>query len=305
VIGVLDPKLFEWGTPTGPLTLAEETSFTRTIRDVIRTARDCNVKLLTAGEYWQRLWADFVTPLQARLRTPEGRQVVAELRKVGGRSTSYPSAPPATRVWGFQTMFGPNALPAGWEKRMADAVSRGVAAGQPVVLFARLVPGRNLIVHEGKQHVRIDEVTWWRLYVRTPGSPRHVGIDCIRDATQIRRPWTIRIDPRLPTSKDGVKYPYCLPSDWHRGRCVVVATKASVPAWVDATGRGWTRPNIPGGAGYHWDVFFSDPALIASIGVDQVNIVEVGAPTAEGSPGSLHHVPTKKKAKVTDTGWGC
>lgn len=303
MIGVLDPKLFEWGTPTGPLTAAEEDSFTRTIRAVIRTVKDCGVDLLTAGEYWQRLWADFVIPLAARLRTPEGRGVVAELRKVGGRSTSYASAPPATRVWGFRTMFGVDALPAGREDRMADAVSRGVAAGQTVVLFARLVSGRNLIVHTGKQHVRIHEVIRWRLYVRTPGSPRHVGIDCIRDAHQLRRPWTIRIDQRLPTSVDGARYPYCLPSDWHRGRCAVVATKASVPAWVDAQGRGWTRPNIPEGKGHHWDVFFSDPALIASIGVDQVNIVEVGAPRAEGTPGSLHHVPTKKR--VTDTGWSC
>lgn len=76
-------------------------------------------------------------------------------------------------------------------------------------------------------------------------------------------------------------------------------------AWVDAQERGWTRPNIPGGKGHHWDVFFNDPALIASIGVDQVNIVEFGAPAAEGTPSSLHHVPTKKAARVTDTGWSC
>jgi hypothetical protein len=305
MIGVLDPKLFEWGTPTNPLTSAEEESFIRIIGDVVRTTREFGVELLTTGEYWLRLWADFVTPLVARLCTPEGRGVVAELRKVGGRRTTYPAAPPATRVWGFRTMFGTGALPTGWEDRMADAVSRGVAAGHTVVLFTRLVRGRNLFVHTGKQHVRIDEVTRWRLYVRTPGAPQHVGIDCIRNAHQLRRRWTIRIDPRLPTSEDGARYPYCLPPDWYRGRCVVVATKLSAPAWVDAQGRGWTRPNIPNGKGYHWDVFFSDPALTASIGVDQLNIVEVGAPKAEGTPGSLHHVPTTKASKVTDKGWNC
>lgn len=303
MIAVLDPKLFEWGTATGPLSSDDEKSFIRHIRDVIRTVRGFGIELLTAGEYWRRLWADFVTPLEARLRTPEGRGVVAELRKVGGRATSYQSAPLATRVWGFRAMFGPSVLPTGWEDRMADAVSRGVAAGHKVVLFARLVSGRNLEVRAGKQHVRIHEVTRWRLYVRTPGASRHVGIDCIRNAHQLDRPWTIRIDPRLPTSMDGARYPYCLPSDWHRGRCAVVATRASVPAWIDSQGRGWTRPNIPEGAGHHWDVFFSDPDLIASIGVDQVNIVEFGAPKSEGTPGSIHHVPTKKR--VTDTGWSC
>lgn len=307
MIGVLDPKLFDWGRSTDPLTSADEKIFFRLIRDVIQTVREFGVELLTDGEYWRSLWADFVAPLDARLRTPEARAAVSELRKVGGRSTSYPPAPPATRVWGFRTMFGHGMLPNGWEERMADAVSRGVAAGHTVVLFARLVNGRNLNIRTGKQHVRIHEVTRWRLYVRTPGAPRHVGIDCVRDAHQIRRPWTIRIDPRLPTSEDGVtvRYPYCLPPDWHRGRCVVVATKASVPVWIDTQGRGWTRPDIPGGAGYHWDVFFSEPALIASIGVAQLNIVEVGAPKTEGTPGTLHHVPTTKAARVSDKGWSC
>ena len=40
-------------------------------------------------------------------------------------------------------------------------------------------------------------------------------------------------------------------------------------------------------------------------GVDQLNIVEYGAPATEGRVGHLHHVPSKKEGKVHDVGWSC
>lgn len=305
MIGILDPALFQWGT-VGQLSSAEEAALRRILGDVITAVRARGIQLGTTGAYWSALWKDFVVPLQARVSSPQVKALFGELRKLGGATSKFPTPPPQTRVWGFRTMFGATSgLPAGWEDRMGDAVARHVAAGQDVVLFVRLVPGRNLRVWTGKAQVKIHEVTRWRLFVRTPGAPTHQRIDCVRGLEQFQRPWSIRLDPRLPLPADGARYPFCLPVNWHRGSCSVVSTVSSVPAWVDARSRGWTRPNIPQGAGYHWDVFFSNAADVARVGVDQLNIVEYGAPATEGTAGHLHHVPTKKAGKVTDAGWAC
>lgn len=126
-----------------------------------------------------------------------------------------------------------------------------------------------------------------------------------RSPEQIHRPWTIRYDERLPTNEDNVRYPFCLPVDWHRGRIKAVGTRESVPAWLDAVRRAWTRPNIPGGRGYHWDVFLEDTDEISAVGTDQLNIVAYGAPSTEGVPGNIHHVPAEKKGRVRDVGWSC
>jgi len=306
MIALLDPALFVWGSPDGPLVPADEAEFASLVSRAIQACREARATVTPIAGYWDRLWKDFVRPLQARLQTPRARAAVDELRKLGGKLTEFSPTSADTRVWGFRTLFGQsNMMPSDWEDRMADAASRAIIAGKSVMMLVRLVDGRNLRVHRGKQNVVLHEVTRWRLYVRAAGAGAHVPIDCVRSATQIRRTWTIRYDERLPTEADGARYPFCLPVDWHRGRRQAIRTKESVPAWVDTAGRGWTRPNIPGGAGYHWDVFFDDPQEVSDIGVDQLNIMEYAAPPSEGTAGALHHTPTRKKGRVKDTGWRC
>jgi len=304
MIALLDPALFIWGNAEGILTPADEAEFATLVYKAIRACREAHATVTAIAGYWDHLWKDFVRPLQKRLQTQEARAAVDELRKLGGKTTEFPPASADTRVWGFRTLFGhAGVMAADWEDRMADAASRAIVAGNAVMMLVRLLEKRNSLLHTGKQNVVIREVTRWRLYVRPPGWGAHVPIDCVRSTAQIRRRWTIRYDERLPIAADGARYPFCLPVDWHRGRTQAVRTKESVPAWVDAAGRGWTRPNIPGGAGYHWDVFFDDAQEVSDIGVDQLNIVEYGAPANEGRAGTLHHVPTRKQAKVRDTGW--
>ena len=88
---------------------------------------------------------------------------------------------------------------------------------------------------------------------------------------------------------------------------MAVRTVESAPAWVDQAGRGWTHPDIPEGRGYHWDVFFDDPGLVAQIGLSQLNIVAWGAPASEGHPGEIHHIPTTKRSRARniEIGWSC
>jgi hypothetical protein len=298
--------LFVWGSAEGTLSPADEAEFATLVSSAILACREARATVTAIAGYWERLWKDFVHPLQRRLQTPRARAAVDELRKLGGKATEFPPASADTRVWGFRTMFGQTTvMPADWEDRMADAASRAIVAGKAVMMLVRLLDKRNSRSHVGKQHVKIQEVTRWRLYVRPSGRGTRTPIDCVRSKAQIRRRWTIRYDERLPTPDDNARYPFCLPVDWHRGRTQAIRTKESVPAWVDAAGRGWTRPNIPGGAGYHWDVFFDDPQEVADIGVDQLNIMEHGAPPSEGTAGALHHTPTRKQGRVKDTGWRC
>jgi hypothetical protein len=306
VIALLDPAMFVWGAPDSDLSRADEAKLEALLGLALQAARAANARITPVETYWNTMWRELVEPLRKRLQTSSARAAIDELRKRAGQPTTFPAAPPSTRVWGFLTMFGHIAtMPAAWVDRMASAASQAIASGQPVMLLVRLVPSRNMAIHTGKQHVMIEEVTRWRLYVRLLGAASHTPIDCVRSPAQVRRPWTIRYDERLPTSADHARYAFCLPPDWHRGRITAVGTRASVPAWLDAVGRAWTRPNIPGGAGYHWDVFLEDPEDVAAVGTAQLNVVAYGAPPAEGIPGDLHHVPTDKQGRVRDVGWSC
>jgi hypothetical protein len=97
-------------------------------------------------------------------------------------------------------------------------------------------------------------------------------------------PWTARFDWRLPGSGSGVLYPFVPPVEWWKGSSVAFRTVSSKHAWVDIDGNGWARPNIPNGAGYHWDVYVN-----TQYGQNQINVVEFGAPQSEGMPGQIHH----------------
>lgn len=311
MIALLDPALFVWGKPHEELKEEDETRIAATLSNVLVASRMANASLIPIRGYWDELWREFGAPLRARLRTSRAKRAFDELRKAGGRpgsgaSTVFQTAPPSTRVWGFKTMFGQwSPIPDEWVDRMAAAASSAVSTGSDVILLARLVDGRNLRIHRGKQHVNLHEITRWRLYVRLPEAPRHIAIDCIRTSHQVKRHWTIRYDERLPTCKDGVRYPFCIHDHWHLGRVAVCGTKLSAPAWIDRMDRGWVRPNIPEGAGYHWDVYFENPHDVDRIGGNQLNIVEYGAPSSEGTPGDLHHIPTAKQYAVMDRGFQC
>ena len=81
----------------------------------------------------------------------------------------------------------------------------------------------------------------------------------------------------------------------------------SKPCWIDRHGNGWARPNINAGASYHWDVYINNPNHVALVGLNQVNVVQFGAPAGEGKAGWIHHVPGDKAGKINleKRGWSC
>lgn len=187
---------------------------------------------------------------------------------------------------------------------MEAATLRAVATGEDVVLFVRRIEGRNLHVHRAG-NTTLDENTRWVLHVQSSIAGRK-QILCVYHPRNITETWSTRFDWRLPRAPDA-RFPFCAPLFWWLRATPVFDTKQSKPCWIDQHGNGWARPNINSGAGYHWDVYIRNPNHVAAIGLDQINVVQFGAPAGEGRPGWIHHVPTGKAGKVNekDRGWSC
>jgi hypothetical protein len=298
VIAVLDPAWFVARDP-GP---ENERALADDLGAVLALLRRSGARLVAAEDYWPPLWKELVQPLERRF--PSVRVQLGELRKLGVPRT-LPTLDRSHRVWGFEPMFGHPCLGGEWADRMAKAVLR-LALGhaeEPLLLVAREVGGRNVVEHKAGHSV-ILESTRWRLYVQ-PGTAQPVAVPAVRSIRQIEVPWTARYDWRLPGAEDGARYPFCPPLKWWKRDVRAVGTHTSKPCFLDGRGDGWARPNIPKGAGYHWDVFLSSPELHDRIGVDQINVVAFGGPASEGKAGDLHHVPQDKVGAVRDLGWTC
>lgn len=296
IIGLLDPSLF---LKRDSNTVQQELDL------VVRICRDHKVTLVPFPEYWNDLWSVLGRPLEQQL-PPEAKGSVVALRNLGERAkhTEVPTlGAHAGKVWrrGFSELFA--SLGDSWEESMMRAVLRALSAGHDVIMLTRKVLGRNVRRHAGSDST-LDEITRWMLYVQ----PKEMGprsILCVHHPRNLRERWTVRFDWRLPASSDGGPYPFCPPDGWWRGQTQAHRTICSKPAWIDQCGNGWARPNIQGGAGYHWDVFITKPQLQQRVGLAQINVVQFGAPAREGKPGTIHHVPSEKEGKITGLGWAC
>jgi hypothetical protein len=296
MIGLLDPALFL------PRSDAE---VERDLALVVRACREHEIQVVPLGEYWRDLWRLFAQPFERQLGST-AKRALQELRKLAeGSKRQLPAldsaAGKAGRAW-FEQMFGYGALGVSWEERMVAATLRAAMAGEKVVLFTRRIEGRNLCVHR-VHNCRLDETTRWVLHVQPKGIG-HKQILCVHHLRNMSEPWTTRFDWRLPASSDGGRYPFCPPDRWWKGSTQAHRTVRSKPAWVDKHGNGWARPGTPG-TGYHWDVFIDLAGVRDLVGLSEINVVEFGAPAAEGNAGELHHVPDAKEGKVTGTGWSC
>lgn len=299
MIVALDPALFV----ARPMGAAGESALRDDLKAMLGFLKVTGARLIAADDYWLPLWQELIEPLICNF--PRLMGDFAQLRKAGLPRSLLPFDGPH-RIWGFVPMFHqPHlSLDHSWPDRMARAMIRmHLSLGEPIVLFVRPVQGRNIMRH-GAGHSVIDETTRWRLYIQ-PRTAEPVAISCVTRPRNLEVPWTARFDARLPGAEDGARYPFCPPARWWKRPVPAVGTHTSKPAFIDACGCGWARPNIPSGAGYHWDVFVSERTRAHRIGLDQINVVEHGAPPSEGEPGSLHHVPQDKKHVVHDCGWRC
>jgi len=297
MIGLLDPALF---LPRPAQEVSED------LASVLRICKEHRVCLATLEEYWKDLWSNLAQPLERALPA-DAKRALQEVRKYGESSNRFiaPLSHAPGSVWrrGFQQLFGGAIFASSWEERMAAAAIRAVASGEEVVVFTRRMEGRNLSRHQAG-NVTLNENTRWVLHLQ-PSGLGHRQVLCVHHRRNLVDRWTSRFDYRLPGHAPGVPYPFCPPEYWWKGATPAHRTVQSRPAWIDRLDNGWARPNINGGAGYHWDVYVATLGRQVAVGLDQINVVQFGAPEAEGSPGHLHHEPTGKAGMVTGTGWTC
>lgn len=296
MIGLLDPALF---------LQRPENEVQNDFNVVLQTCQKYSVSVPMLDEYWSDLWTQFGSPLEHSL-SPLGKRALQEVRKLGQRSSI--AVPPLNKVagsvWlrGFQQLFGAQHLTTSWEQRMAAASIRAASTREKVVLFTRKMQGRNLVKHVAESST-LDEITRWVLYLQ-PAGIGPVQLLCVYHPRNLVDNWTCRFDWRLPGGQEA-RYPFCPPESWWKGSTVAWRTVSSKPAWIDRNNNGWARPNIPNGAGYHWDVFIQSVGLQEAVGLNQINVVGFDAPPSEGRPGYIHHVPSVKAGKISEIGWRC
>ncbi|MBI5497139.1 MAG: hypothetical protein HY904_19145 [Deltaproteobacteria bacterium] len=297
MIALIDPAFFAARTD-GP---DRATAVQHDVGLILEFLKETQAQLVAVEDYWRPLWMELIRPIEHRY--PEVRPWLTELRKRALQRHITPLTD-VTRVWGFRLMFDCAALfsTSAWVDRMSRSVLRLASLNEPIVLIARPVVGRNIRRHQ-TGNIVIDEVTRWRLYVQ-PGTSRHVPVPCVARPRHVQLPWTARFDWRLPACEDAARYPFCPPPEWWKGATAAVQTRSGKPSFVDGLDNAWTRPNIPGGAGYHWDVFISKMQLLERIGDKHINVVAFGGPPDEGTPGSIHH-RGQDQAKLNDQGWTC
>jgi hypothetical protein len=301
-IGLIDPALL----------LERDHQLLRQEIDLILSAcRDFNIRVLPFPEYWPDLWRHLGRALEETLppQAQKARQALQQLRVVGQKNASsivLAGEESIGAVWknGFEQLFG-NIGGTSWTEKMAAATLRAVGTGDDVVLFTRILENRNVTQHRTGETTLL-EITRWVLHVQSKAFGRRQVL-CVHHPRNISERWTARFDWRLPSPNDGAGYPFCVPGKWWQQATPSFKTIRSKPCWIDRKQNGWARPNINEGSGYHWDVFIENRSLAEAVGLDQINVVEFGAPQEEGKAGSIHHVPNKKAGKIDlkKRGWTC
>lgn len=285
MLAILDPVLFD---PAAPLTIGS-------LDELIRLLRRKGAQIPDVAWYWKKVQLELIQPLHAR---PEYREL-DRLRDFV-RPVALSPLPRRVSVWSFRQMFG--VLGERWVDIMARLVTGAVLSGEETVLLTHLRQNRNLMVHQGPGKCTAEEKTCWDLRVQPAGDDTtRVPVVCRERNLDV--PWTCRLDDRLPAEADRASFAFCPPPEWYKTSVEVVTTHEARPTWRDQKGNHWARPAT--GEGYHWDVYLTR-SLEEEYGLGQLNVVQWGAPSKEGLPGSRHHVPGRKKSRLKkETGWRC
>lgn len=301
MIGILDPALFLMERP-GALQPGEDQALDRLLRDVARVCRDYALRFPTPKSYAERLKRELLVPLQRATRERTLLQSLDFFRDVLRPERLVTGA--ELEAWGLRELFAGLRLGDGWLGEMERVVAMNIGAGEPIVLLTRFFEGRNLRRH-AVDRCELLEKTRWRVRTRIRGGAL-VDMPCVRNVRNMQLTWTVRYDERLPAVEDDARYPFCPPEQWCSDEPRGVRawrTHLGKPAWIDGHGNAWVRPST--GGGHHWDVFVHSVDVRQKLGLDQLNIVEFGAPDREGKAGHVHHVPTDKQSRFRDRGWSC
>ena len=293
---IVDPALFLFDSSKS----GGESNLRRLLNDALQVLHICHGQIPAVSWYWEKIQKELIKPLYAKVMDRETKVALDRFRDFAKPAT-FPQARPV-EVWGLRGLFTWELLPHEWLRIMEQVFLGCALASEPSLFLCRLFPGRNALWHHSGESILIEK-TCWQVTLRVNSHLK--VIPCVRNPRNIDVPFTRRVDERLPAEFDGAKYPYCPPQEWDASATQLIRTRAGKQSWIDRNGRCWAPPATPGTA-YHWDVLLSDRHEIDRIGLEQLNIVAFGAPSAQGRVGDIHHLPEKKKSKLkADPGWRC
>jgi hypothetical protein len=253
-------------------------------------------------------WFDEIYRAEVRKIVPvAGHRLKSGLDQLRGhakRGRVLPGVSLEGKMWGVPMMADWPPFDRSYRNELERVLAAAVVAAKSeteVVFLCHRIEGRN-VRDRSSGGVELAEVLRWRLAVAVRGAETTL-VPCVSNLRQVDVSWTRRMDERLPDVSGPGLHPFCPRDGWRNSKVDVWGTHQSRPCWRDDQGQWWARPGT--GGGHHWDVYLNAEHA-ASIGLAQINVTQHGAPTKQGRPGDLHHVPTEKRHALRRTsGWRC
>ncbi|QBJ08173.1 hypothetical protein EYS10_06300 [Rahnella aquatilis] len=259
------------------------------LKKILNINRTFNCGIIVDQAQWKYIERTYIKKLTQLFNDGDLNTALLSLRRV--IKTVDMSTTVHIRAWGIKPLF--YNLASKEDIDFGDSLARSafycISNYKQAYLFIEEIDGRNIKTHT-VGHSKITERLRWRIYISSTGLNGAVPIACISSMRNIQVPWTTRYDILLP---DTGEYSFTPPVKWYLRNTDSVITRQSKPVFLDISDNGWANPNTPGGA-YHWDVYLKDQKWIDSRGADQINVTRYGVTQPEGTPGTIHHVPTGK-----------
>ena len=265
------------------------------LKKILHINRNTKHGIIVDQTQWKYIEKTYIRNLTNSFSDPDLNIALISLRKIINKIDMVTAD--HIHTWGLKSLFYD--FISVEDEEFGDSLARSanycISTYNKAYLFIEDKVGRN-IEERSSSHSKIKERLRWRIYISRIGLTGAIPIPCVSSLRNLEIPWTSRYDVFLP---DTGEYAFIPPVKWHLRKTNAIATKQSKPVFLDIKGNGWANPNTPGQA-YHWDVYLTDKRWIETRGTDQINVTRYGAPETQGTPGTIHHVPTGKAGLAKD-----
>lgn len=285
MILILDPELFLI-KPNDALASEQRTDIKKALDQINLLVRE-GARVSLGRSEWKDFRSICVMPVLTRFNDPQLNAAwrVIEAAYIPGEAPLVPDI----SCWGTSQLFRDltlNARP--WRDIVSEVAVHWILQHRQVLFFCKNIIGRNIEL-VGAGHAVLGVKTRWVLYFSATGTPGATAVNCITSLRNVRVPWTIRYDDRLPDTAPSNGLAFFPANNWKSGRIQVQTTMVSKAVWIDSAGNGWAKPSPPNQA-HHWDVYLRDLQAIRRLPVNPINITCWGTTDRNRVAGEIHHL---------------